>query len=145
GVVRGPDDTLRYDGSTDVPEIARRDHSLASALHWSIVWYYQRVATKLGMQRERLYLRRFDYGNEEPSSGLTTFWNGGSLEISPREQLHFLMRLYDDKLPVSRETSHAVQKMLIEPPGTITNVSGEHPFGRPWASDATLSAKSGAT
>ncbi|OLE78143.1 MAG: hypothetical protein AUF76_19870 [Acidobacteria bacterium 13_1_20CM_2_65_9] len=78
----------------------RRDHTLASAMRNSVVWYFQRIAEKLGMARERDYLKRFDYGNADPSSGLTTFWLGQSLMISPDEQLRFLRRLYAGR-PVS--------------------------------------------
>ena len=72
----------------------RRDHTLASAMRDSVLWYFQRVAERLGAAREREYLKKFDYGNADPTSGLTTFWLGGSLQISPEEQLRFMRRLY---------------------------------------------------
>lgn len=144
-VVTGPAELMHNDAMTGTSPQAARDQTLASAMHWSAVWYYQRVAERLGLDRERLYLRRFSYGNADPSSGLTTFWNGGSLEISPAEQEDFLIRLFQNKLPVSANAMEAVQLMLAEPPGVITNATGEHVFLRPWPQGATLQAKSGAT
>ena len=46
-------------------------------MRFSVVWWFQHVAEKLGATREREYLRRLGYGNADPSSGLTTFWLGG--------------------------------------------------------------------
>ena len=38
-------------------------------------------------------LSRLGYGNADISSGLDSFWLGGSLRISPREQVALLARL----------------------------------------------------
>ncbi|MGH8470133.1 MAG: penicillin-binding transpeptidase domain-containing protein [Gammaproteobacteria bacterium] len=40
------------------PESWRRDHTLRSAMHHSVVWYFQRIAERLGASRESEYLRR---------------------------------------------------------------------------------------
>ncbi len=71
GVISGPDDKLAYDGSGQWPESARRDHTLASAMQNSVVWYFQRIAQRLGPDREQAYLKRLIYGNMDSSSGLT--------------------------------------------------------------------------
>ena len=112
GVVSGPDETFKYDGSPMPIESWKRDHTLASAIRHSVVWYFQRVATKLGLAREREYLHKFEYGNEDPDDSLTSFWLGGSLVISPEEQERFLLRLYQDALPVSRKAVREVREML---------------------------------
>ena len=143
GVVSGPDDRFTWDGVPRAYESWRRDHTLASAMRNSVLWYFQRIAEKLGMARERDYLKRFDYGNADPSSGLTTFWLGESLIISPDEQLRFLQRLYADDLPVSRTAMTTVRDILVQPRGVIVNAAGEHPFAAPWPADAIVSAKTG--
>src|SRR5262249_44213651 len=108
GVVEGADTTIKYDGREVAMELWRRDHTLATAMKYSVVWYFQEIATRLGVARERRYLERFDYGNRDSSSGLTTFWIGGSLQISPEEQLRFLQKLYGDRLPV-----HAPARAIV--------------------------------
>src|SRR5205085_964668 len=109
------------------------------------VWYFQEIAKRLGMEREEYYLRRLRYGNADPSSGLTTFWLGGSLRISPLEQMTFLRRLYYDELPVSDRSTRTVRAILVQPPNVVVNAAGEHPFDAPWPAGTTVSAKTGAT
>ncbi len=150
GVLAGPDVRFAYDpsfatswDSPDVPESWKRDHTLATAMRSSVVWYFQRVATMLGPDRERAYLAKLDYGNRDSASGLTTFWLDGSLRISPDEQERFLVRLYEDALPVSEAAMKAVREILIQPPGVVVNAVGEHPFDAPWPEGAVVSAKTG--
>jgi beta-lactamase class D len=69
GVLSGPDAAMSYDGSSVAWPSWQRDHTLASAMHSSVLWYFQRLAQRLGPDRERDYLRRFDYGNQDASSG----------------------------------------------------------------------------
>lgn len=145
GVIEGPDTVLPYDGSPMTFPAWRRDHTLASAMRYSVVWYFQRIADLLGPAREREYLTRFGYGNEDASLPQRRFWLDGSLLISPDEQEHFLVRLYEDegKLPVSEAAIHAVRESLVQPPGVIVNAAGEHRFANPWPVDAVVSAKTG--
>ncbi len=145
GVVAGPDTVFAYDGSPVRFETWRRDHTLASAMRYSVVWYFQRVARLLGREREQAYLDRLDYGNRDPSSGLDSFWLAGSLRISPEEQERFLVRLYQDALPVSAASMQIVRSILVQPPGVVVNAAGEYPFGAPWPEGAVLSAKTGSS
>jgi len=143
GVVAGADTKFAYDGSPVSQASWRRDHTLATAMRDSVVWYFQRIAQRLGAAREREYLRIFDYGNHDSSSGLTTFWLGESLQISPEEQLRFLQKLYADQLPVSPRARQIVLEILKQPSGVVVNATGEHRFDAPWPPDAVVSAKTG--
>lgn len=143
GVITAADTAFAYDGSPQSFDAWRRDHTLATAMRSSVVWWFQRVAVKLGATREQDYLRRFAYGNADSSSGLTTFWLGGSLAISPEEQVQFLLRLYANRLPVSEDAMSIVRTVLVQPPGLVVNAAGEHPFGGPWPPGTVVSAKTG--
>jgi beta-lactamase class D len=143
GVLSGADDKFAYEGAPVPFDAWRRDHTLRTAMRDSVVWYFQRLASKLGMAREREYLKKFDYGNADPSSGLTTFWLGGSLQITPEEQLRFMRRLYAGELPVSPAALQIVKKLIIQPEGTVVNAAGEHPFSAPWPAGAVVSTKTG--
>jgi len=145
GVVKDADEVIRYDGSPQPNEAWRRDHTLASAMRYSVVWFFQEIARRLGMDREDFYLRRLRYGNADPSSGLTTFWLGGSLRISPIEQMTFLRRLYYDELPLAERPLEIVRRILVQPPNVIVNATGEHPFDAPWPPGTIVSAKTGST
>jgi beta-lactamase class D len=143
GVIAGPDTSFAYDGSPQPFAAWRRDHTLASAMRYSVVWYFQRAAAQLGEKREREYLTALAYGNADPGSGLTSFWLGGSLLISPEEQEKFLVRLFSGTLPVSGKAMRVVQDVLVQPPGMVVNATGEHPFRGLWPAGTTLQAKTG--
>jgi len=144
GVISGVDEKMTYDGRpVDVP-LWRQDHTLATAMRDSVVWYFQETAKRLGPEREREYLARFNYGNQDSSSGLTSFWLGGSLTISPDEQLRFLDGLFEGRLPVSRKAIESVRVILRQPAGSVVNAAGAHPFGGRWPEGTVLSAKTGA-
>jgi beta-lactamase class D len=142
-VVSGIHETIPYDGSEVPFERWKRDHDLASAMRDSVVWYFQRIAERLGVERERAYLKAFDYGNQDVSGPLTSFWLGDSLRISPEEQLGFLRRFFEGKLPVREDAARAVKEILVQPKGRVVNAMGEHPFGEPWPEGTTLYAKTG--
>jgi beta-lactamase class D len=136
-------ETIAYDGHPVDFASWRHDHTLATAIRDSVVWFFQEIARRLGMERERQYLRRFQYGNQDPSSGLTTFWLGGSLAISPEEQQQFLLKLYGPTFPASSAAVETVRRRLVQPPGRVVNALGEQPFAAPWPPDAIVSAKTG--
>lgn len=147
GVLARANVSFPFEGSVSarIPDAWKREHTLATAMRYSVVWYFQRVATMLGAEREREYLVRFHYGNEDSSSGLTTFWLDESLRISPEEQEQFLLRLYTDALPVNKDAMHTVRDILVQPPGVVVNALGEHPFDAPWFEGTVLSAKTGSS
>ena len=143
GVVSGPDEVFSWDGQGDWPPSSRRDHTLPSALRNSVVWYFQRIAERLGAERERAYLQRLAFGNMDSSSGLTSFWIGGSLQVTPEEQQAFWIRLYDNRLPIAPAAVAAVKRMLIQPSGVVVNAAGEQRFTGVVPSGAVVSAKTG--
>ena len=145
GVIKDRDEVITYDGSPRDYEAWRRDHTLASAMRYSVVWYFQEIAKRLGMSGEDFYLRRLRYGNADPSSGLTTFWLGGSLRITPIEQMTFLRRLYYGELPVGERAMQIVREILVQPANVVVNATGEHPFDAPWPAGTVVSAKTGST
>jgi len=137
-------EVVRYDGHQVDRALWREDQTLATALRSSVVWYFQDVARRLGAERERAYLERFEYGNKDASGGLTTFWLGASLAISPDEQEQFLLKLFTKKLPVSEGASDTVQRLLVQPPGHVTNATGAPSLGASWDADTIVRAKTGA-
>src|SRR4051794_29006526 len=64
--------TLQYDPKRDGPQNGAwsRDHDLRSALRNSVVWYYREVARRVGPERMKSYVARFDYGNRDISGGI---------------------------------------------------------------------------
>ncbi|MES2293637.1 MAG: class D beta-lactamase [Pseudomonadota bacterium] len=76
-------------------------------IKYSVVWFSQQVTQHLGAAGFQKYADALDYGNRDLSgdpgknNGLLRSWIGSSLKISPLEQVGFLAKLVDRKLPVS--------------------------------------------
>jgi beta-lactamase class D len=138
------DEVIKYDGRPVDWPAWRRDHTLATALRYSVVWYFQEIARRLGEGRERKYLAQFEYGNRDASGGLTTFWLGSTLAISPDEQEQFLVKLFTRRLRVSDRAAETVTRLLTQPDGRVANATGEHDFASPWPEGVVVSAKTGA-
>jgi beta-lactamase class D len=117
GVASGPDFAIRWDSVRDPRRPGRdawyRDQTMRSAFAVSAVWYYQEIARRAGEVRMRDWLRRLDYGNADVSGGVDRFWLTGGLRISAAQQVDFLRRLYEGRLPVSPRTTAAVKEILV--------------------------------
>jgi beta-lactamase class D len=79
-------------------------------IKYSVVWYSELVTQSLGQARFQHYTTEFHYGNADVSgkpslpNGMMGAWINSSLRISPLEQVSFLERLVNRRLPV---TAHA--------------------------------------
>ncbi|WP_257451061.1 penicillin-binding transpeptidase domain-containing protein [Archangium lipolyticum] len=143
GVVTDPAATRKWDGKKrDVPDW-NRDHSLESAIRYSVVWFFQGTAKQIGRERMKDWLHRFGYGNEDVSGELTGFWLAGPLLISPEEQVRFLARLYKNELPVSERSREAVKRILVQAPDTAPERMKR--LAGPWPTGAVVSGKTGST
>jgi len=109
GVASGPDFLLKWDGvKRDRPEW-NQDHTLATAIRVSAVWYYRELARRIGAERMQRHVDAFDYGNRDLSAGVDRFWLGNSLKISADQQLRFLEKLQKGTLPVSARAQQVVR------------------------------------
>ena len=145
GVVM-PDTLEKWDGTPHPAQpMWNRDHTVLSAMKPSVLWFFQRIAPRIGAKRMHDWLKRFQYGNGRVSGDITRYWINGTLRISPDEQVAFLRRFYAQELPVRREYQQLVQAALEQQPGTVQNARGVHPLRDAWPRDAVLNAKTGAT
>lgn len=121
GVVDGEGFTLRWDGVQRPIDAWNRDHTLASAMKHSTVWYYQEIARRVRGERMGPFLERFDYGNRDMSGGIDRFWLESSLQISPLEEVVFLDKLRRRALPVKAAHAELVERIttLDQGPGWV--------------------------
>lgn len=91
-----------------------RDHSLSSAIKFSVVPYYQELARHVGREQYKKWLDANSYGNQVIGDKVDAFWLDNSLKISADEQIAFLKRFYDYELPFSRRTIDIVKKIMSE-------------------------------
>lgn len=113
-VATNADFSLAWDGQVrSIPEW-NRDHVLKTAIKYSVVWYYQELARRVGLERMRKYLELAEYGNGDLSAGIDQFWLRGGFRVTPEEQIRLLRRLRADELPFSIRSQEIVQTILIE-------------------------------
>lgn len=99
--------------------VCKGAHNPRTWMRDSCVWYSQVLTKKLGMEKFKMYVTRFDYGNKDVSgdrgknNGLTNAWLSSSLKISPEEQTVFLQKLIDNKLPVSVKSQVMTKKIMF--------------------------------
>lgn len=137
GVIPDEHFSLPWDGVDRGRAVWNRDQDLASAMRNSVVWFYQEVARRIGEARMREWVRRLGYGNHDTSPRIDTFWLNGGLRISARQQVDFLERLRERRLPVTREHAALVERLIVQGRGdgwtwrgkTGLGEEGEHAIG----------------
>ncbi len=116
GAIHDEFETIRWDGTERSYPAWNRDQNLRSSMRYSVVWVYQGFAQTIGEERERKYLEKIKYGNEDPT-GKDPFWVEGNLRISAYEQIGFLKELYRNRLPFSVEDQRLVKDIMINEAG----------------------------
>jgi len=110
-------DIKHWDGIQRTLNVWNQDHTLGSAMRYSVVWYYQAMARDIGDIKMQYWLDQCSYGNRDISGGIDQFWLNSSLKISPIEQVNFLEKLYQEKLPFDKGVQKTVKRMLIQQEG----------------------------
>jgi beta-lactamase class D len=121
------------------------DHTVFSAMKPSVLWFFQRIAPRIGADRAHDWLQRFQYGNTDTSGPITLYWVNGRLRISPDEQLAFLTKFYGGTLPVKKIDVDRLKEAMLQAPGTVENARGVHRLDAAWRKGIALNSKTGAT
>jgi beta-lactamase class D len=144
GVVT-PESVEKWDGTRYERQVKwNQDHTVMSSLRPSVLWFFQRIAPRIGAARMSEWLAKFDYGNRNVTGPITEYWINGRLQISAAQQVDFLRKLFLGALPVQPRHVAVVRKGLEQRPGTQENALGVHVLNGEW-SQALLTAKTGAT
>lgn len=112
GAVEGPDTMLRWDGKEYQVAAWNQDLTFREAFRVSCLPCYQAIARKVGPQQESDWVKKLGYGNADTSGGVDRFWIWGGLRISPLEQIEFLRRFDQNKLPISERTADLVRDIM---------------------------------
>jgi beta-lactamase class D len=89
------------------------DQDLKTAFKNSTVWYYQELARRVGGRQMKYWLEKANYGNADTTGRIDMFWLSGGLRISPIQQIDFLKRLHDNKLPFSQRSMDIVKNIMV--------------------------------
>ena len=118
GIIKNEYDTIKWIGTTDTvlygyrPEIYK-DMTVKEAFEVSAGWVFIELAKKIGRERYRHYLKECGYGNLNLNEKGADFWNFGAFGISPINQVNFLVKVYEGKLPFSKRNLNILKKVMV--------------------------------
>lgn len=116
GVIGDTSETIPWDGVERGWNRWDRDQTLGTGLKYSALWAYREVARRVYQQDTGAYrriLQEVGYGNQTHGPEIDLFWLDNSLQITPREQIDFLVRLYQNELPFQPQHLAAVKHMML--------------------------------
>ncbi len=117
GIVKDKFQTFKWDGIKRNYKPHNQDQTLQSAMRYSAIWVYDLFAKKLGAEKSNNYLSKINYGNKDSSTKTGSYWVDGNLSISAHEQIVFLKKLYNNKLPFKIEHQLLVKDIMLTDSG----------------------------
>ena len=112
GSIRDEHEVFKWDGKAKPRHSWEQDHTLDTGMKESVVWMFQEVARRTGKARMKEWIERFGYGNKDIGGGIDLFWLQGQMRISAYEQVEFLRKLEEGRLPVSARSRRLVRDAL---------------------------------
>lgn len=85
----------------------------------SALWYSRMLVEKMGAEKFKFYVDSFDYGNKDvtgdkgKNNSLTNSWVSSSLQITPTQQIDFLMKLLKAELPVTGDAHIKTREIMF--------------------------------
>ncbi|MEO0895093.1 MAG: class D beta-lactamase [Bacteroidota bacterium] len=128
GAVKDTSEIVKWDSVVRFFPPWNQDHNMASALPVSAVWFYQEMARRIGRDSMKHYLDLIRYGNRD-TTDIDMFWLNNSLQITAREQIYFLEKVYHEQLPFKKEHIRAVKKLLFLEKGDDYVLRGKTGWG----------------
>jgi beta-lactamase class D len=114
GVMESDSTLIKWSGEKRRLPVWEHDMTFRDAFHLSCVPCYQEIARKIGVQQMKEYLSKFDYGHMiVDSASIDLFWLEGDSKISQFEQIDFLYRFYNSKLPVSARAENIMKRLMV--------------------------------
>ena len=115
GVILNEDMILPWDGTTRSIANWNQDLAFGDAFAFSCVPCYQQIARDIGFDRMRQHLDTLSYprGVQFETNNIDMFWLVGEARINQFEQIEFLQRFRQNKLPISEKTSRILRKIMV--------------------------------
>lgn len=117
-VIKDENEVVKWVGTTDTtlygyrPDIYK-DMTVKEAFEVSAGWVFIVLAKKIGKEKYQHYLRLCKYGNQNLSQKDADFWNFGAFAISPINQVEFLVKVYEEKLPFSKRNIEILKRVML--------------------------------
>jgi len=102
-------DTTRYGYRPDI----YHEMTVKKAFEVSAGWVFVELAKRIGKEKYRHDLKVCKYGNGNLTEKGVDFWNFGSFAVSPRNQIEFLIHVYEEKTPFSKRNIAILKEVMI--------------------------------
>lgn len=117
---------FRWDGKKRRLAQWDKDLTVTDAFRVSCVPCYQEVARMIGPERMVAYLKKINYpGMDVHPENIDLFWLEGKSRITPRQQLDFMRRLYEEKLPLKPSVTKAMKAIMVNEKTSGYTLSGK--------------------
>lgn len=113
GVARDETQVFTWDGKKRWNEDWNQDQTLQTAFRFSAVWVYQEIARRVGAEGLQSRLWAWRYGNAVAGPKHDSFWLDGAIRITAIEQIDFLRRFAEHRLPISERTETIGRKVFL--------------------------------
>lgn len=114
GVITDENMEIPWDSIVRTEEAWNKEHTLTTAIPYSVVPYFQEVARRIGPERMKELVDDSDYGRMDiTKETIDRFWLWGNSRITPWEQMNFMMHFYTNKLPFTQSNIDLVKKLII--------------------------------
>ena len=113
GSITDEHEVFRWDGKPKPVPAWERDHTLNTGMRESAIWMFQEIARRTGKARMREWVERLDYGNRDIAGGIDLFWLQGALRISALEQVQFLHKLAEGRLPATQRAQRLTREAMV--------------------------------
>jgi beta-lactamase class D len=112
-VIADENEIIKWDGEKRFIDNWNQDHNLKSGIKYSVVWFYQELARRIGFEKMQEYVIKINYGNKKLGDKIDTFWLEGDLRISAVEQILFLNKFIKNELPFSKRNMEIVKNIML--------------------------------
>lgn len=126
GIVKNDSTIFKWDGIKRFFKTWEQDLTFKEAFHFSCVPCYQEIARKIGEKRMNEYLNKLKYKNMYvDSTNIASFWLQGNSSINQFQQIDFLKRFHESKLPISKRTKKIMKQMMVMERNTYYTLRGK--------------------
>jgi beta-lactamase class D len=121
GAVSNVDETIRWYGTNYPYPDWNRDQTMRTAFKYSVVWFYQECARRVGAEKMSAWLREARYGNGDISAGIDCSGSRANSR-SRRWRGRFPEAALFEKLPFLQATMKAVKDIMLYETGEGYNI-----------------------
>ncbi len=130
GAIDPSNSTLQWDGTNYPLNDWNKDLDYRQAFKVSGIWYFRKIIDLVGEEYVQTTLEALNYGNCDISEWegslnnilfpafknwkeLNGFWQESSLEISPRQQVDVMKKIFEDKNVFSQENLKLMKEVML--------------------------------